>query len=149
MKKGSIGVINLKKFVGASEEFGPNYQFERPFEFAALVKHYMTYYYDAEREPERYLQKLSHAVRWANKSILLERLGIPSYEDVEERHPELFKSAMLDAATETDVLSVENGQINFTPSFEKSLDGNKSELNRTCEAVWKKAFDTVVEKNRT
>jgi hypothetical protein len=149
MNKGSIGVINLKKFVGASEEFGPNYQFERPFEFATLVKHYMIHYYDAEREPERYLQKLSHAVRWANKSILLDKLGIPSYEDVEEQQPELFKSAMLEAASGSENISVEDGRITFVPSFEKSLNGNKSELNRTCEAVWKKAFDTVVDKSRT
>jgi hypothetical protein len=149
MKKGSIGVINLKNFVGARDEFGPNYQFERPFEFAALVKHYMTYYYDADKEPERYLQKLDHAVRWANKSIMLDKLGIASNEDLEDQNPELFKGVMLELAEGDEHLTVQDNQIKFEPAFAKSLDGNKAELNKTCEAIWKKAFDTVLVKSRT
>jgi len=129
-------VINLKPFLGLNNAFEPHYQFERPFEFGALVKHYMTHYYDAEQQPEKYLHKLECAVKYANKSILLDKLGIHSDQDLEEHNPELFKSTMAE-------------MVKAEPDLYKSAGATTPDLNRCYEMAWKKTFDTLNGKIRT
>jgi hypothetical protein len=146
MFKGNY-VINLKKFLGETNSFEPNYQFECPFEFGALVKHYMKYYYDADKEPEKYLDKLGHAVRYANKSILLDKLGLSALHEIEDSAP-VFKSTMAELAKSDSNLLVDGDSIEFQPVFLKSMNGSTPELNRLYESIYKQTCDTLATGSR-
>lgn len=98
-------VLDLAKFTNIDKSFTPHYQFERPLEFNALVGHYMKYYYDEKKEPELYLEKMRYAVNWANKSILLDKVGIQyffeqddnfkkSFNELAEKYPEPIQKSM-------------------------------------------------------
>jgi hypothetical protein len=143
MKKGSDYVINLKSFLGRNSDFTPNYQFERPLEFAALVHHYMKFYYNPATEEDKYLTKLSLATDYANKSILLDKLGIESYEDPEKINSDVFKATMVDLAKSDPHLKVEGENISYEPEFSKSFNSNEIGANEYYESLWKKAFDTL------
>lgn len=142
MKKGNY-VLNVKSFVGQREDFLPNYQFEKPLDFSALVSHYMERYWDSEKEPEKYLSKLKYAARYANKSIMLEKLGIESYEDLEEHEGEAFKSVFVDLAKADPELVVNGSTIKYSPNLQKSLTATDPASNERYEQLWKKTFDTL------
>lgn len=124
--------INVKKFLNMGDEFAPHYQFEKPVEFGARVSWYMDTYSNHE-VCENYFGKMQAAVRYANKSIMLDKLGIDPIDDLEELQPELFKSMFV--KNSEDILA-------------KSLNDSKTPANEEYEAVWKQTFDTILSNPR-
>lgn len=129
MKK---SILNVKKFLDMGDEFAPHYQFEKPVEFNARVEWYMEHYYNPEH-CDNYFTKMQSAVRYANKSIMLDKLGIDPINDLEEQQPELFKSTLAEMAQDT---------------LAKSQNGGSALTNADYEAVWKQTFDTILSNPR-
>lgn len=132
--------FDITEALGMSQVFQPNYQNEYPIEFASRVGYYMERYYSFEAEPERYWPKLCAAVKWANKSIMLERLGL---ENVEERNPDLFKSVFNQLAAADENLMVKGDSVYVTEELRKSFDSDTYDRNAHYEKVWKAAHDTI------
>lgn len=124
--------INVKKFLNMGDEFAPHYQFEKPVEFNARVSWYMDHFYNPA-QCENYFGKMQSAVRYANKSIMLDKLGIDPINDPEELQPELFKSIFAEKSKDT---------------LAKSLDGEYTLPNDEYETLWKETFDTILSNPR-
>lgn len=140
-------IVNLKPFLGMADEFLPHYQFEKSLEFDARVSWYMEHYYNPEY-PERYMDKMTAAVQYANKSIMLEKLDIAYDADLEEQFPDEFKKAFMDIAKAEPGLVVENDSVRFLPDLVKSANGEQTTANELFETLWKKTFDTILSNHR-
>jgi hypothetical protein len=140
-------VYILKSVVGMDNRFLPDYQAEFPVEFNALVGWYMHTYHN-ENEPDRYLQRTRHAVEYANKSIMLDKLGIDSEDDLESQNPEAFKSLFCDLAKTEAGLTVDGLSVHLEPSLSKSLDGSDPIGNELYETLWLRTFDTLRQTGR-
>jgi hypothetical protein len=136
--------FDLMKALGMDSQFLPNYQGEYPLEFAALADYYMERYYDFNKEPDLYWQHLCHAVKFANKSIMLQRLELP---DIESYDRDLFKSTFAEIAKRDDDLIVKGSAVTVSDNLRKSIDGDNSR-NVKYERVWKDTFDTITTKLR-
>lgn len=136
---------DITEILGMSNEFQPNYQHQNPLEFAALTSYYMERYYDFDKEPERYWVKMQAAVKWANKSIMLEKLGLP---DIENEVPDLFKSTFAKvAATEPDLM-VKSERVFLTEDLQKSMADGTTDRNANYERLWKITYDTITTNGR-
>lgn len=135
--------INLQKALGMENEFAPNYQFESE-EFAPKVNYYMDRFFDSENQPERYMSAMRCAIKWANKSIMLDKLGLSQEQDLERSQPELFKSTFLQLANEDPSLLVKGESVFQTPDLMKSLGADETP-NQHYEKIWMRTYDTLVE----
>lgn len=140
-------VYILKSVVGMDDRFTPDYQGEFPIEFNALVNWYMATYHD-DNEPERYLQHTQHAVEYANKSIMLEKLGVNWEDDLETQDPTAFKSVFCELAKHECGLVVKGTEIEYVPTLQKSLNGFDPIGNELYETLWLKTFDTLRQTGR-
>lgn len=129
--------LDLNKFTGLDKSFLPHYQFEQPLEFHSLVNHFMKYYYDEDKEPELYITNMRNAVRFANKSIMFEKFGIPSDFEGDER----FTKSFNDISKSFDSLEVHDGNVTYHDDLQKSVGGKPYESKNTLyEKIFLKAY---------
>ena len=105
----------------------------------------MERFYNFDNEPEQYWQNLCAAVKWANKSIMLEKLGL---DDVEETNHTLFKSTFNELAQAESDLLVKGDRVYVTDELRKGFEAETTDRNVTYERIWKKAHDTIKTKTR-
>lgn len=138
-------VVSIKSILDM-DTFSPHYQGDHPIEFGARVNWYMERYWNPN-QPETYMDKAKFAVEYANKSIMLEKLGIDPEDDLEAADPDTFKSVFTDLAKSNDGLVVDGECVSVAPSLAKSMNGLAS-ANQLYESLWKQTFDTLKTKRR-
>lgn len=146
--------VNLQKALGlqtcekSADVFSPHYQFTHPDQFGMYVDYYLKTRWDAENHPEHYLMELRHAVKFANKSILLNNIGLGYDEDLETLSPEAFKSMFAKLASEDPNLLVKGENVFYTPDLVKSFAQGDG-VNQYYENLWKNTFHTLKGESRS